>query len=84
MMRTILLLMLGGALCNAQVRLQMPMQGAPLPQTKFELVNKIPAIKLTHLPKEMPVFRYWLTKLFLPERMLRACSQLRIVMTVLS
>jgi hypothetical protein len=58
MMRTILLLMLGGALCNAQVRLQMPMQGAPLPQTKFELVNKIPAIKLTHLPKEMPVFRW--------------------------
>jgi hypothetical protein len=38
--------------------LEMPMLGAPLPETKFELVNRIPAAKLAGLPKEVQVFKW--------------------------
>jgi hypothetical protein len=58
MTRVIFLLLLSEAACNAQARLGMPMEGAPLPQSKFELVNKIPAAKLARLPKELPTFKW--------------------------
>jgi hypothetical protein len=58
MIRAVFLLLLGGAFCEAQTRLEMPMQGAPLPQTRFELVNKIPAARLERLPKALPTFKW--------------------------
>lgn len=42
----------------AQARLDMPMLGSPLPQAKFDLVNKIPAQKLALLPKDLPSFKW--------------------------
>ncbi len=58
MRRVVLFLVFSGALCHAQARLEMPMQGEPLPQAAFELVDKIPASKLACLPKELPSFAW--------------------------
>ncbi len=58
MTRIILFLLLTEAACSAQPHLEMPMLGAPLPQTKFELVNKISPARLVQLPKELPTFKW--------------------------
>lgn len=52
------LALLAVAHAQAQTKLQMPMQGEPLPSSNFELVNRIPRSHQRDLPKALPVFRY--------------------------
>lgn len=55
----IVFLFLASAVGRAQTaRFEMPMLGSPLPASKFELVNKIPAEQLRRLPKELPSYKW--------------------------
>lgn len=58
MKRIVALILAVQGACFAQARLDMPMLGSPLPHTKFEVVNKIPAEKIAGLPKELPSFKW--------------------------
>lgn len=54
----VFLVLLTQAACLAQPRLEMPMLGAPLPQTKFELMSKISPAKLARLPARLPNYKW--------------------------
>ena len=58
MKRLIAFLLVVQCACFVQAHLDMPMLGSPLPHTKFELVNKIPAQKIASLPKDLPSFKW--------------------------
>jgi hypothetical protein len=58
MKRITFLLLLTQVIGHAQRRLEMPVLGAPLPQSKFEVVSKIPTEKLARLPKELPSYNW--------------------------
>jgi hypothetical protein len=58
MKKVVFLLLLTSVFCRAQGRLEMPVLGEPLPQTRFEVVSKISAEKLARIPKELPSYSW--------------------------